>query len=68
MVASGRCDDVEHGAGCCFSVHRRRAGQGGWPVEAFKTANAFVRAGLKESFALNQHVGPIYHKALAKGL
>ena len=35
-------------------------------VEAVKTAKAFVRAGLEESFPMNQFVGPIYHKALAK--
>lgn len=58
-----------HGAGCSFSACiAAELGKGATPEEAFKTANAFVRAGLRESFALNQHVGPIYHKALAKGL
>ena len=35
-------------------------------LEASKTAHDFVKAGLRNSFALNQHVGPIYHKAMAK--
>ena len=41
-------------------------GKGASVLQAFKTAHDFVLAGLRNSFALNQHVGPIYHKAMAK--
>ena len=56
-----------HGAGCSFSACVTAELAKDTPVvEAVKTANAFVRAGLEESFPMNQFVGPIYHKALAK--
>jgi hydroxymethylpyrimidine/phosphomethylpyrimidine kinase len=33
---------------------------------AVATAHDFVKAALREGFPLNRHVGPLYHKALAK--
>lgn len=56
-----------HGAGCSFSACiTAELAKGATVQQAVKTATAFVNAGLKEGFPLNQFVGPIYHKALAK--
>ena len=56
-----------HGAGCSFSACVTAELAKDVPViDAVRTANAFVRAGLEESFPMNRFVGPIYHKALAK--
>ncbi|MFA6930492.1 MAG: bifunctional hydroxymethylpyrimidine kinase/phosphomethylpyrimidine kinase [Lentisphaeria bacterium] len=56
-----------HGAGCSFSACiAAELGKGESVLQACKTAHDFVYAGLKSSFPLNQHIGPIYHKALAK--
>lgn len=56
-----------HGAGCSFSACvTAELAKGAGVKDAVETANAFVRAGLEDSFPLNQFVGPIYHKALAK--
>jgi pyridoxine kinase len=56
-----------HGAGCSFSAClAAELAKGASVLEASKTAHDFVKAGLRNSFALNQHVGPIYHKAMAK--
>ena len=56
-----------HGAGCTFSacVTAELAKHGDVPA-AVKTAGDFVHAALVESFPLNRHVGPVYHKAMAK--
>ncbi len=56
-----------HGAGCSFSACiAAELAKGATVPEAVRTARQFVRAGLSDSFPLNQFVGPIYHKALAK--
>ena len=56
-----------HGAGCSFSACLTAELAKDAPVrEAFLTAHAFVHQGLLHSFPLNDHVGPIYHKAYAK--
>ncbi len=56
-----------HGAGCSFSAcMAAELGKGVAVCEAFQTAHSFLLAGLQDSFPLNQFVGPIYHKALAK--
>lgn len=56
-----------HGAGCSFSACvTAELAKGASVKDAVCTANAFVRAGLEESFPMNQFVGPIYHKAYAK--
>ena len=56
-----------HGAGCSFSACiTAELAKGASVKEAFATATEFVYAGLEQSFPLNQFVGPIYHKALAK--
>lgn len=56
-----------HGAGCSFSACvTAELAKGASVREAVTTANAFVRAGLENGFALNQFAGPIYHKAYAK--
>ena len=56
-----------HGAGCSFSACvTAELAKGASVKEAFLTATEFVFAGLERSFPLNQFVGPIYHKALAK--
>lgn len=55
-----------HGAGCSFSAClTAELAKGESVQEAFQTAHDFVRAGLINSFPLNQHIGPIYHKAMA---
>ena len=56
-----------HGAGCSFSACiAAELGKGSTVKEAWKCAHDFVRAALKASFPLNQHIGPLYHKAMAK--
>lgn len=56
-----------HGAGCSFSACvTAELAKGATVSQAAQTATAFVNTGLKEGFPLNSHVGPIYHKALAK--
>lgn len=56
-----------HGAGCSFSAClTAELAKGASVHQACKTAHDFVQAGLLSSFALNQHIGPIYHKAMAK--
>lgn len=56
-----------HGAGCSFSacIAAELAKGAGVPA-AVATAHDFVKAALREGFPLNRHVGPLYHKALAK--
>ena len=56
-----------HGAGCSFSACvTAELAKGKSVAEAVAMAREFVRCGLEHSFALNQFVGPIYHKALSK--
>jgi pyridoxine kinase len=63
-----RLDDVwTHGAGCSFSACiAAELAKGASVLAAVASAHDFVRAALRESFPLNRHVGPLYHKALAK--
>lgn len=56
-----------HGAGCSFSACiTAELAKGKSVAEAVEMAHAFVLCGLEHSFPLNQFVGPVYHKALAK--
>ena len=56
-----------HGAGCTFSACiTAELAKGQTVQQACQCAHDFVHAGLKKSFPLNKHVGPIYHKALSK--
>lgn len=58
-----------HGAGCTFSACvTAELAKGHTVEEAFRTAHAFLRAALEESFPFNQVTGPVYHHALAKRL
>jgi len=56
-----------HGAGCTFSACiTAELAKGKNVKDAVTMAREFVRCGLEHSFPLNQFVGPVYHKALAK--
>ena len=56
-----------HGAGCTFSACvTAELAKHGDVLAAVKTAGEFVHAALLESFPLNRHAGPVYHKAMAK--
>jgi pyridoxine kinase len=56
-----------HGAGCSFSAClTAELAKGASVQQACQTAHDFVRAALRNSFALNRHIGPLYHKAMAK--
>ena len=56
-----------HGAGCTFSACiTAELAKGQSVKDAVMMARDFVRCGLEHSFPLNQFVGPVYHKALAK--
>jgi len=56
-----------HGAGCTFSACiAAELAKGASVPAAVATAHDFVQAALHDAFPLNRHVGPLYHKALAK--
>ncbi|TLG71542.1 pyridoxine/pyridoxal/pyridoxamine kinase [Culicoidibacter larvae] len=56
-----------HGAGCTFSACiTAELAKGADIFDAVQTAKTFVTEALRDSFPLNEYVGPLYHKALAK--
>lgn len=54
-----------HGAGCTFSAAvTAELAKGAEVKEAIYAAKEFITAAIKESFPLNQYVGPTKHSAL----
>ncbi|MFC7373560.1 pyridoxine/pyridoxal/pyridoxamine kinase [Fictibacillus iocasae] len=57
-----------HGAGCTFSAAiAAELAKGAHPKDAIYTAKEFVTAAIKESFPLNEYVGPTWHGAYRSG-
>ncbi|MGH0522637.1 pyridoxine/pyridoxal/pyridoxamine kinase [Bacillus toyonensis] len=58
-----------HGAGCTYSAAIVAELAKGRPVlEAVRRAKLFITAAIRDSFALNQYVGPTNHSAYKRGL
>ncbi|WP_332238198.1 pyridoxine/pyridoxal/pyridoxamine kinase [Sporolactobacillus sp. KGMB 08714] len=70
IVASEKINTPNiHGAGCTYAAAITAELAKGKPVaQAVKTAKAFVTAGIRESFSLNQYTGPTDHSAYKRQL
>ena len=55
-----------HGAGCTFAASlTAELTKGKSITEAMNTTKKCITDALKESFKLNEYVGPVYHKAFS---
>lgn len=70
LLGSPKTDTTyTHGAGCTFSAAiAAELAKGASVSKALETAKAFITAAIKNSFPLNQYIGPTHHGAYRNGL
>lgn len=67
VLESEKIDTLyNHGAGCTFAASiTAELAKGATVLEALKTTKKLITEALRESFKLNEYVGPLYHKEFA---